>query len=65
MILSFANKVIIKYIKKKYGHRTGKIVADHPEFRLKYFLKKFKETGIIALKEGSGRPKSSRTDANE
>lgn len=69
MVFSYEHKVIIKYLREKYTHGARKIVADHPEFGwnehgVKKLLKKIDETGDIARKEGSGRPKTSRTDEN-
>ena len=69
MVLSYEDRIIIKYIRKKYGHGVTRIVADHPEFNwnvntVKSLIKKIDETGTVDRKEGSGRPRTSRTEEN-
>lgn len=69
MVLSYEEKVIIKYLREKYGQGATRIVADHPEYgwnvnTVKSLLKKIDETGDAHRKEGSGRPRSVRTEEN-
>ena len=69
MVFTYEHRVIIKYIRQKFGHGAKKIVKDHPEFDwnvwgVKTLLQKIDETGSIERKEGSGRPKTARTDEN-
>ena len=67
--LTEEDKVIIKYLRQKFGYGAKRIIKDHPEknwdFRnVCYLLKKSDETGDVKRREGSGRPKSSRTENN-
>ena len=62
------DKIIIKYLRQKFGYGDGakRIIKDHPEKNsglrnVGYLLKKLDETGDVKRREGSGRPKSSRT----
>ena len=69
MVFTYEHRVIIKYIRQKFGHGARKIVKDHPEFGWKLWgvqtlLEKIDKTGSIERKEGSGRPKTARTDEN-
>ena len=48
--LSEEDKIIIKYLRQKFGYGAKRIIKDHPE------------TGDVKRQEGSGRPKSSRTE---
>ena len=69
MKLSEEGKIIIKYLRQKFGYGAKKINKDHPEKNwglrnVGYLLKKIDETGDIKMREGSGRPKSSRTENN-
>ena len=66
--LSEEDKIIIKYLRQKFGYGTKRIIKDHPEKNLGlrnvgYSLKKIDETGDVKRRE-SGRPKSSRTENN-
>ena len=68
-MFTYEDKIIIKYLRIKYGHGATKIVNDHPEFNwningMKTLLKNIDERGDIERKEGSGRPKSARTEEN-
>ena len=63
------DKIIIKYLRQKFGYGAKRIIKDHPEKNwglrnVGYLLKKFDETGDVKRREGSGRPKSSRTENN-
>ena len=67
--LSEEDKIIIKYLRQKFGYGAKRIIEDHPEKNLGlrnvgYLLKKIDETGDVKRREGSGRPKSSRTENN-
>ena len=57
------HRIIIKYLRIKYGDGAKKIVKDHPEFDWKvdgvrHLIEKIDATGSIARKEGSGRPRN-------
>ena len=61
------DKIIIKYLWQKFGYGAKRIIKDHPEKNwglrnVGYLLKKIDETGDVKRREGSGRPKSSRTE---
>ena len=63
------HRIIIKYLRIKYGDGAKKIVKDHPEFDWKvdgvrHLIEKIDATGSIARKEGSGRPRNVRTEEN-
>ena len=67
--LSEEDKIIIKYLRQKFGSGAKRIIKDHPEKNwglrnVGYLLKKIDETGDVKRQEGSGRPKSSRTENN-
>ena len=67
--LSEEDKIIIKYLRQKFGYGAKRIIKDHPEKNwglrnVGYLLKKIDETGDVKRREGSGRPKSSRTENN-
>ena len=67
--LSEEDKIIIKYLRQKFGHVAKRIIKDHPEKNwglrnVGYLLKKIDETGDVKRRKGSGRPKSSRTENN-
>ena len=67
--LSEEDKIIIKYLRQKFGYSAKRIIKDHPEKnwglrKVGYLLKKIDETGDVKRREGSGRPKSSRTENN-
>ena len=67
--LSEEDKIIIKYLRQKFGYGAKRIIKDHPEKNwvlrnVGYLLKKFDETGDVKKREGSGRLKSSRTENN-
>ena len=67
--LSEEDKIIIKYLRQKLGCGAKRIIKDHPEKNwglrnVGYLLKKIDETGDVKRREGSGRPKSSRTENN-
>ena len=53
MVFSYDGKVIIKYLREKYGHGPTRIIDDHPEYPhwningVKMLLKKIDETGEI------------------
>ena len=68
-VLTYDEKIIIRYIRRKYGYGAKRIIADHPEYdwklcTIKDLLKKIDDTGGIERKEGSGRPRSARTEEN-
>ena len=63
------DKIIIKYLRQKFGYGAKRIIKDHPEKNwglrnVCYLLKKNDETGDVKRREESGRPKSSRTENN-
>ena len=67
--LSKEDKIIIKYLRQKFGYGAKRIIKDHPEKNsglrnVGYLLKKVDETGDAKRREESGRPKSSRTENN-
>ena len=67
--LSEEDKIIIKYLRQKFGYWAKRIIKDHSEKNwglrnVGYLLKKIDETGDVKRREGSGRPKSSRTENN-
>ena len=67
--LSEEDKIIIKYLRQKFGYGAKRIIKNHPEKNwglrnVGYLLKKIDETGDVERREGSGRPKSSRTENN-
>ena len=69
MVFSYEEKIIIKYLRQKYNYGPTRIVDDHPEYNwnvngVKTLLKKIDETGDVQRKEGSGRPKTARTEEN-
>ena len=68
-VLTYEDKIIIRYLRQKHGHGARRIVADHPEkdwkiSTLSDLVKKIDETGEIERKKGSGRPRSARTEHN-
>ena len=63
------DKLIIKYLRQKFGYGAKRIIKDHPEknwglSNVGYLLKTIDETGDPKRREGSGKPKSSRTENN-
>ena len=67
--LSEEDKIIIKYLRQKLGYGAKRIIKDHPEKNwglhiVGYLLKEIDETGDVKRREGSRRPKSSRTENN-
>ena len=67
--LSEEDKIIIKYLRQKFGYGAKRIIKDHFEKNsglrnVGYLLKNIDETGDVNRQEGSGRPKSSRTKNN-
>ena len=67
--LSEEDKIIIKYLRQKFGYGAKRIIKDHPEKNwglrnVGYLLKKVDETGDVKRREGSGKPKSSRNENN-
>ena len=69
MKLSEKDQFIIKYHRQKLGYGAKIIIKDHPEKNwglrnVGYLLKKIDETDDVKRREGSGRPKSSRTENN-
>ena len=67
--LSEKDKIIIKHLRQKFGYGVKRIIKDHSEKNwglrnVGYLLKKIDETGDVKRREGSGRPKSSRTENN-
>ena len=63
MVFSDEEKVIIKSLPIKYKNGATRILNDYPEYEqnlngLKKLLKKLYETGDVARKECSRRPKS-------
>ena len=67
--LSEEDKIIMKYLRQKFGCGAKRIIKDHPEKNwglrnVDYLLKKIHETGDVKKREGPGRPKSNRTENN-
>ena len=67
--LSEEDKIIIKYLRQKYGYGAKRIIKEYPEKNwglrnVGYLLKKIDETGDAKRREGSRRPKRSRTENN-
>ena len=63
------DKLIIKYLRQKFRYGAKRIIKDHPEknwglSNVGYLLKTIDETGDHKRREGSGKPKSSRTEYN-
>jgi transposase len=64
------DKIIIKYLRLKYGHGRKRILDDHPEKPewtaggIDHLLRKINTTHDVARKEGSGRPREMRTQEN-
>ena len=63
------DKIIIKYLRQKFGYGAKRIIKDHPQKNcglrnVGYLLKKIDKAGDVKRREGSGRPKSSRTENN-
>ena len=63
------DKIIIKYLRQKFGYGAKRIIKDYHEKNwglrnVGYLLKKIDETGDVKRREGSGRPKSSGTENN-
>ena len=68
-MLSEEDKIIIKYLRQKFGCGAKRIIKDHPEknwsfCNVGYLLKKIDKTGDVKRREGSGKAKSSRTENN-
>ena len=60
--LSEEDKIIIKYLRQKFGYGAKRIIKDQPEknwgfCNVGYLLKKIDETGDVKRRKGSGRPK--------
>jgi hypothetical protein len=69
MVFSYEDKVIIRYLRQKFGHGPQRIKDDHPEYDwnihgLKTLLANIDKTGEIKRKEGSGRPRTIRNEEN-
>ena len=67
--LSEEDEIIIKYLRQKFGYVAKRIIKDHLEKNwglrnMGYLLKKIDETDDVKRREGSWRPKSSRTENN-
>ena len=67
--LSEEDKIIFKHLRQKFGYGAKRIIEDHPEKNrglrnVGYLLKKIDKTGDGKRREGSERPKSSRTENN-
>ena len=62
------DKIIIKYLRQKFGYGAKRIIKDHPAkigvFVMWASCLEIDETGDVKRREGSGRPKSSRTENN-
>ena len=57
--LSEEDKIIIKYLRQKFGYGAKRIIKDHPKKNwglgnVGYLLKKSDETGDVKRREGSG-----------
>ena len=64
-----ASSLSFQFLRQKLGYGAKRIIKDHPEKNsslrnVGYLLKKIDETGDVKRREGSGRPKSSRTENN-
>ena len=70
MGFSQEDKIIIKYLRLKCGYGSKRILDEHPEKEewtisgMDKLLRKIDETGDLQRKEGSGRPKTVRTEEN-
>ena len=69
MVLSYEERIIIRYLRTKYHPGTERIVDSHPEYSLNIFtvkslLKNLDETGGAERRPGLGRPRSVRTEEN-
>ena len=62
--LSEEDKIIIKYLRQKFGYGAKRIIKDHPEKNWGLLALKIDGTGDVKRRKGSGRPKSSRTENN-
>ena len=67
--LSEEDKIVITYLRQKFGYGAKRIIKDHPKknwglHNVVYLLKKIDETGDVKRREGSRRPKSCRTENN-
>ena len=66
---SHDDKVLIQHYREKWNYGARKIIAEFPdkgwtESGVKRILKKIDEEGSIERKEGSGRPRTARTEEN-
>ena len=57
--LSEEDKIIIKYLRQKFGYGAKRIIKDHLEKNwdlrnVGYLIKKIDETGDVKRREGSG-----------
>jgi len=69
MTLSEEDRILIKNLYFYKGYGAKKLMREFPDKEWKKstlndFLKHLKETGSVARKSGSGRPRSARTDVN-
>ena len=60
--LSEEDKIIINYLRQKFGYRAKRIIKDHPKINwglrnVGYLLKKINGTGDVKRQDGSGRLK--------
>ena len=66
--LSDEDKIIIKYLRQKFGYEAKRIIKEHPEknwglCNVSYLLKLMKQVTLKSEKD-QGRPKSGRTENN-
>jgi hypothetical protein len=69
MPISDEDKALIKNLYQFKGYGAGRLIAEFPEKNrsrggLDYLISKIKATGSTYRIEGSGRPKTARTDEN-
>lgn len=70
MVFSYDDKVIIRNDIDEYGLNAYQIWSRHKQklwtyTSIKNIVKRYKETGTMQRKKGSGRPRTTRTEKNE
>ena len=69
MVFTNEDRILIKSLHLAKGYGAKKLVNEFPMKNWKvrsvsWLLKKLRETGTTERKQGSGRPRTSRTDEN-
>lgn len=67
MVFSKEDKILIKNLYETKGYGARKLLSEFPQKNwnrggLNFLIKKLKETGTVERQQGSGRPRSTRTD---